>query len=84
MSHSEKCPICNGTGAVSEAPDGVSTCPSKIVCHGCNGNGWITVQDNPPPYIPAYTPPHGPYYEPPSYFPPYGPGPVIQYFRVRC
>ena len=35
MSHSEKCPVCEGTGKIKD-----------VTCHGCAGLGWITLQDN--------------------------------------
>ena len=52
MAHSEKCPVCNGTGKLEtgklETPDDL------IPCHGCGGKGWIEVSDVPclPPSIP--------------------------------
>ena len=30
--HAEKCPVCGG---------------EPIACHGCNGRGWVTVEDGP-------------------------------------
>lgn len=37
MSHAEKCPVCNGAGKI-----GFGTSEEKP-CHGCYGNGWVTV-----------------------------------------
>ncbi len=59
MAHSEKCPVCEGNGKYE-----------KKDCHGCNGKGWITIQDNGsgiiyyyPQYIPlVYSPPYYPVY----------------------
>lgn len=43
MSHAEKCPVCGGTGKWCSR-----------TCHGCNGQGWITVDGAgpPPPVMP--------------------------------
>ena len=50
--HSEKCPVCNGTGLVGESyPNyGSSTGGfyTQKTCHGCHGKGWITVWDDIP------------------------------------
>jgi DnaJ-class molecular chaperone len=43
MSHAEICPICNGRGTVPNAMDNTST--AEVTCHGCNGKGWVTVED---------------------------------------
>ena len=56
MSHSEICPVCGGTGIFEcvqyeqlNAPYPFVTGPiksySKRTCHGCQGKGWITVED---------------------------------------
>lgn len=39
MAHSEKCPVCDGTGWYE--PDS----ESDQECHGCDGRGWVTVRD---------------------------------------
>ena len=44
MSHSEKCPVCLGTGRLPN--DGKTSDATDNVCHGCHGLGWITVYDN--------------------------------------
>ena len=41
MSHSEKCPICEGRRRNFD--DSLNT--FDRVCGGCNGLGWITVAD---------------------------------------
>ena len=41
MAHSEKCPVCEGTGKYEEDS-----------CHGCYGRGWIVIGYEPMPYIP--------------------------------
>lgn len=57
MSHSEICPVCGGTGIFKcvqyeqlNAPYPFVTSPIKSymerTCHGCQGKGWITVEDN--------------------------------------
>ena len=38
--HSELCPVCHGTGKYNGAQ-----------CHGCDGDGWVEVH-NDPEYIP--------------------------------
>lgn len=48
MSHSELCPVCNGEGKI-EKPIGygdTAVGTEETVCHGCMGNGWITVKDS--------------------------------------
>jgi len=45
MSHTEMCPVCQGTGRVQE--NGLSgTEIIEVDCHGCNGRGWVVVDDN--------------------------------------
>jgi len=41
------CPVCNGKGTICDHEIGMPlylhpTCPT---CHGCNGKGWVEVQD---------------------------------------
>lgn len=54
MSHTEVCPVCNGTGKIKwwnkdYSPFGFeSTSGHSFIektCHGCQGKGWVTVQD---------------------------------------
>jgi len=46
MTHAEICPICNGTGYISETMfSEVSNNTGTRVCHGCGGTGWVTVAD---------------------------------------
>ena len=46
--HAEKCPLCNGSG---KSIVDISTLKEpKIlekICHGCDGKGWVTVEDKP-------------------------------------
>ena len=44
MTHAERCPICYGSGKVSDPDYGKFTGaqPTKT-CHGCGGSGWVTV-----------------------------------------
>lgn len=37
------CPVCNGTGKLQPTGD-QSGCELKT-CHGCNGKGWVEVQE---------------------------------------
>ena len=48
MSHAEKCPVCNGSGKISDPlnPDLTSANPIPRNCHGCMGLGWVTIQEN--------------------------------------
>jgi DnaJ-class molecular chaperone len=50
MSHSEVCPVCKGLGKVFDAtiPNyGITTSNiyNQATCHGCNGKGWVQVED---------------------------------------
>lgn len=44
MSHAEKCPVCDGKGTVTIGTNTTIGSYEKV-CHGCNGRGWVTVQD---------------------------------------
>lgn len=61
MSHAQKCPVCEGNGAIDARP-----------CHGCNGKGWVAVpDDNGPASVPQPLPcPVEPY---PGWIEPYRP-----------
>ena len=52
------CPVCNGDGqlkdAIFEGPE--TTKITMRLCHGCNGKGWVEVQE-------IHVPPHGETYE---------------------
>jgi len=37
MSHAEQCPVCKGSGKLQ----------LDATCHGCDGKGWIAVDDKP-------------------------------------
>jgi len=45
--HSEICPVCRGSGKYKETWNyGTTTGASyETVCHGCNGKGWVVVDD---------------------------------------
>ena len=44
MTHSEKCPICCGSGEYTPPQNPMLTgCPTTVTCHGCNGRGWVQV-----------------------------------------
>lgn len=41
------CPVCNGTGEVRNTElSSVSSSPFTKVCHGCHGQGWVSVADS--------------------------------------
>lgn len=43
MAHAERCPVCSGSGKKTEFPN--STAPQLEDCRGCDGTGWVTVDD---------------------------------------
>ena len=54
MSHSERCPVCFGTGKVKISDNGQiigGSFPDSKQCHGCAGKGWVLVND-----VPTYNP----------------------------
>jgi len=81
MAHAEKCLVCGGRGKVPpEGPWGGGP-DSYPTCHGCQGRGWVTVEDTPrvcpaPLPIPIWIPPSQYYW--PTYLPyPYRPYEII-------
>jgi DnaJ-class molecular chaperone len=47
-SHAEVCPICHGSGKITDSLTGytpTNTEPNTRYCHGCGGKGWVSVQD---------------------------------------
>lgn len=44
MSHAERCPVCFGSGKVRPVAD--CTGRTEVSCYGCDGKGWVTVQDS--------------------------------------
>lgn len=46
MAHSEKCPVCGGSGTITPNNDGRTVMPLTEACRGCNGKGWVEVSDN--------------------------------------
>ena len=55
-----KCPVCDGSGKVKDPDYDSDTTAGKqgnVTCHGCNGKGWVEVNEdyqfvpvNPYPY----------------------------------
>ncbi len=43
MTHAETCPVCGGKGKIQELG---STAVDNKICQGCDGKGWVSVQDN--------------------------------------
>ena len=52
--HAEQCPICGGSGK-GTLPDIPQTAAVQVpsTCHGCNGKGWVQVEDSELCSIPA-------------------------------
>jgi len=47
MTHAEKCPVCGGKGRVlPEGPGAGDVRGFEPICHGCQGQGWVTVKDS--------------------------------------
>ena len=48
--HAEQCPICGGSGK-GTLPDIPQTAAVQVpsTCHGCNGKGWVSVEDHTTP-----------------------------------
>lgn len=45
MNSTEKCTVCGGSGKYSLPNDYSSTaCPMEQICHGCDGKGWVAVE----------------------------------------
>jgi len=63
MAHAERCPVCYGKGVVYGVAENGAFPTTQ--CYGCQGKGWVTVEDNYPisPSISYY-----PYYYP-NYYP---------------
>ena len=61
--HAEKCPVCDGEGKIESELRPL--CEPKE-CHGCNGKGWIEVQDESQQMVVYIPQPYQPYipYEP--------------------
>lgn len=45
MTHAEICPVCNGKGQIQIDKSKSAINMFNITCHGCNGQGWITLSD---------------------------------------
>jgi len=45
MSHAQKCPICHGEGTIPLPGYEQTTGTMRETCHGCGGNGWVTIRD---------------------------------------
>lgn len=58
--HAEKCPVCDGKGTLPDY-SAYSTFTAEVMCHGCNGLGWVQVSDiydvyPVTPYVPPWHP----------------------------
>lgn len=47
MSHAEICPVCHGTGRTSIGGTLSTKEDYTVGCRGCQGTGWVTVDDGP-------------------------------------
>ena len=51
MRHAEVCPLCGGSGVAGAYGKGNRPLPvgtaCYTLCHGCNGKGWVEVEDGP-------------------------------------
>lgn len=47
MAHAEKCPVCDGLGKMIHTHPYYTTEREEKPCHGCTGQGWVTVEDRP-------------------------------------
>ena len=49
INHAEICPVCSGEGKITKhySPTDHTTAQTSYsyTCHGCNGKGWVIVQD---------------------------------------
>ena len=45
MSHAERCPVCQGVGKLPIGWPYATVNYGMQACHGCGGDGWVTVQD---------------------------------------
>lgn len=68
MVNAVKCPVCNGVGEVSTeaakcvglsmafgrdiTEENLKIWRQRVICHGCNGRGWVEVSDNINPWLP--------------------------------
>jgi len=59
MAHSEICPVCQGKGKLEDK----QVTHGEKTCHGCNGRGWVEVQDSGFPFI-SCEPPEPKIFEP--------------------
>ncbi len=41
MTEAQKCPVCDGSG---KYPSSGWTSVTEVVCHGCNGKGWVLAE----------------------------------------
>jgi len=57
MTQAVVCPVCSGTGKVSESPNVNSTSASgnRRTCHGCDGKGWVEIGVSPIRYTYPYS-----------------------------
>lgn len=55
--HAEQCPVCDGSGTITDIPDpSITSVSFPKPCHGCDGKGWVSVGEaSRPVYDGIYT-----------------------------
>lgn len=60
MSHAKTCPICNGNGYIHKygfTGKRTASAENETICHGCNGQGWVTIPEVIPTFNMGWEPP---------------------------
>jgi len=56
MAHAEICPVCKGKGEINKTDVKSELYQGVKKCHGCDGDGWVEVEDGGFPFIPCEPP----------------------------
>ena len=46
MARAEICPVCSGTGVYPKPDPNNKTQAESRTCHGCQGKGWVSIEDS--------------------------------------